>query len=75
MINKKNNIKKHFIYILNETDIESIKKDKKMIKQFCNYLIIEKRYKQIQVADLLNYDIKKIYYIIKKIKKAKSSPS
>ena len=59
----------------NETDIESIKKDKKMIKQFCNYLIIEKRYKQIQVADLLNYDIKKIYYIIKKIKKAKSSPS
>jgi len=59
----------------NKTDIENIKKDKKLIKDFCNYLVIEKRYKQVQVADLLNYDIKKIYYIIKKIKKTKLSPS
>ena len=59
----------------NEINIENIKKDKILIKDFCNYLVIEKRYKQVQVADLLNYDIKKIYYIIKKIKKTKLSPS
>lgn len=56
-------------------DIESIKKDKELLKDFCNYIIIEKQYRQVQVADLLNCDIKKIYYIIKKIKKTKRSPS
>ena len=63
-------------YIINNgTDLKSIKEDKKMLKDFCNYLVIKKRYKQIQVADLLNCDIKKIYYVIKKIKETKSSPS
>ena len=55
--------------INNKINIESIKKDRKLLKDFCNYLVIEKQYKQVQVADLLNCDIKKIYYIIRKIKK------
>jgi len=63
-------------YIMdNNTDLESVKKDREKLKDFCKYLIIQKQYKQIQVADLVNCDIKKIYYIIKKIKETKSSPS
>ena len=59
----------------NKINLETIKKEKKMLKDFCNSLIIEKQYKQIQMADLLKCDVKKIYYIIKKIKETKSSPS
>lgn len=60
---------------VNKTDIENIKKDKNILKKFCNYLIIEKQYKQVQVSNLLKCDIKKIYYIVKKIKETKNSPS
>lgn len=59
----------------NKINLETIKENRKMLKDFCNYLIIEKRYKQIQIANLLNCDVKKIYYIIKKIRETKSSPS
>ena len=63
-------------YITNNgIDLKSIKEDRKILKDFCNYIVIKKQYKQIQVAKLLNCDIKKIYYVIKKIKEAKSSPS
>ena len=60
---------------VNKINIENIKKDKNVLKEFCNYIIIEKKYKQIQVSDLLKCDIKKIYYIVRKIKETKNSPS
>lgn len=59
----------------NKTSLKMIKENKKILYDFCNYLVQEKHYKQVQVADLLNYDIKKIYYIIKKTKEAKISLS
>lgn len=63
-------------YIINnKTNLEDIKGNMKMLKDFCEYLVIKKKYKQIQVSELLNSDIKKIYYIIKKIKETKTSPS
>ena len=59
----------------NKTDIEKVKRDKKMFKDFCNCLIIEKQYKHRQVAELLECDIEKVYYMMKKIRKTKLSPS
>jgi len=59
----------------NETGVENIKKDIEKLKDFCNYLIIEKRYKHAQVADLLDCNIERVYYIIRRIKKTKISPS
>ena len=55
--------------------IEKIKEKRSLLSDFCEYLILEKKYKQIQVANFLKLNIKKIYYIVKKIKKTKISPS
>lgn len=63
-------------YIMNNgTNLENIKRNKEALRNFCEYLIIQKQYKQVQVADLLKCDIKKIYYIIRKLKETKFSPS
>ena len=59
----------------NDTTIECIKAEKELLYDFCKNIILKKKYKQIQVANLLNWNVKKIYYIIKKIKRTKISPS
>lgn len=63
-------------YLLNQnTSIERIKNSQSKLHNFCKYLVTEKKYKQIQVSKLLQIDIKKVYYLLKKSKKSKISPS
>lgn len=52
----------------NNTNLEKITNNREELKDFCKNLILEKKYKQIQIANLLGVDVKKIYYIIKKTK-------
>ena len=56
---------------INKINIEIVKTRKDVLSDFCKYLIIERKYKQIQVANLLNIDVKKVYYLIKKAKNIK----
>lgn len=49
-----------------------VKIDKEILYDFCSYLVKDKKYKQIQVAELLKVDVKKVYYAIKKQKTKKS---
>lgn len=58
-----------------KVELENVKNKRELFNEFCEYLVIEKKYKQVQVAKLLECDIKKIYYTIKKAKEAKNSPA
>lgn len=51
--------------------LETVKAEKEILYDFCKWLVLEKKYKQVQVAKLLKLDIKKIYYIIRKQKRLK----
>lgn len=51
-----------------------VKIDKEILYDFCSHLVREKKYKQVQIAELLKVDVKKVYYAIKK-QKTKLSPS
>ena len=49
-------------------NLDTIKSEKEKLYDFCKHLIIEKKYKQIEVANLLEIDKCKIYYIMNRNK-------
>ena len=58
---------KKYLRLKNIT-IDELKKNKLKLYDFCNYMIIEKKYKQNKIAKLINMDRSKIYRTMKKQK-------
>lgn len=52
----------------NETTLKEIKYNKAILSEFCSEIIIKKKYKQTQVAELLNMNVSNISRIISKYK-------
>ena len=52
-------------------NIEEIKNEKQLLRDFCSYMVLEKGYNKSQIARILNINLNKLYYITMDIKGVK----